>query len=110
MKTTSLSLQPLALGIPIGSLEAYIEKINRVPLLTADEEHELATRYVSTGDLEAAQHLVLSHLRFVVRIARAYLGYGLALGDLIQEGNIGLMKAVKRFNCRARGEKTIAAG
>lgn len=95
---TNQSLQPLAIGVPIGSLEAYIERINRVPMLTAEEEYELATRFASSGDLEAAQQLVLSHLRFVVKIARAYLGYGLALGDLIQEGNIGLMKAVKRFD------------
>lgn len=95
---TSQELQPIAIGVPIGSLEAYIDKVNRVPMLTADEECEFATRYVTTGDLEAAQHLVLSHLRFVVRIARAYMGYGLPLGDLIQEGNIGLMKAVKRFD------------
>lgn len=96
--STTKSLQPITVGIPIGSLDAYMERVNQIPILTADEEYELATRYQTKGDLEAAQELVLSHLRFVVRVARAYLGYGLALADLIQEGNIGLMKAVKRFD------------
>ena len=84
--------------MPIGSLEAYVEAVNRVPLLSAEEERVLATRYRAENDLEAARQLVVSHLRFVVRVARGYAGYGLAQGDLIQEGNIGLMKAVKRFD------------
>jgi len=92
------NLQPLAVGMPIGSLEAYIARVNRIPVLTAVEEHELSTRFLQQGDLQAAQQLVFSNLRFVVRVARAYSGYGLALADLIQEGNIGLMKAVKRFD------------
>lgn len=92
------NLIPAAVGVPLGSLDAYIERVNRVPLLTAEEEFECATRLRNEGDLQAAQRLVLSHLRYVVRVARAYLGYGLALGDLVQEGNVGLMKAVKRFD------------
>lgn len=92
------SLQLVTAGLPIGSLEAYIDKVNQVPMLTEEEERELTLSYANEGNLEAAQRLVLSHLRFVVRIARAYLGYGLPLGDLIQEGNMGLMKAVKRFD------------
>src|SRR3990167_7664773 len=85
-------------ALTVGSLSAYINWVNRVPLLTAEEEHELAVRLKEHNDLEAARKLVLSHLRFVVRIARGYAGYGLSQADLIQEGNIGLMKAVKRFN------------
>lgn len=84
--------------IPVGSLEAYVEAVNRVPMLSAEEERSLAERFQQNNDLEAARQLVLSHLRFVVRVARGYAGYGLAHGDLIQEGNIGLMKAVKRFD------------
>jgi len=82
----------------LGSLDAYIAAVNRVPLLTLDEEQDLARRYQQEQDLEAARRLVLSHLRFVVHVARGYNGYGLQMGDLIQEGNIGLMKAVKRFD------------
>lgn len=78
-------------------LDKYLQQINAVPMLTAEEEYALSTRLQTQGDLQAAQRLILSHLRFVVRIARGYLGYGLPLADLIQEGNIGLMKAVKRF-------------
>lgn len=86
-------------GIPaLGSLEAYINWTNRLPQLSAEEEKELAVRFKKHNDLEAARFLVLSHLRFVVRIAQGYAGYGLPHGDLIQEGNIGLMKAVKRFD------------
>ncbi len=92
------SLQKLSFASPLGSLETYIARANQVPMLTAEEEHELASRLYHHNDLEAAKRLVLAHLRFVVRIARGYIGYGLAIGDLIQEGNIGLMKAVKRFN------------
>lgn len=84
--------------LPVGSMDAYIQRVNDLPYLTADEEHELATRYQEQGDLAAAQQLVLSHLRYVVRVARGYMGYGLPLADLIQEGTVGLMKAVKRFD------------
>jgi RNA polymerase sigma-32 factor len=88
----------LDLPTPVGSLEAYIDAVGRVPLLTEEEERSLALRYREEDDLAAARRLVLSHLRFVVKVARGYLGYGLAHSDLIQEGNIGLMKAVKRFD------------
>ena len=84
--------------MPTGSLEAYIQSVNRFPLLTAPEERELARRFREHDDLDAARQLVLSHLRLVVAVARGYLGYGLPHADLIQEGNIGLMKAVKRFD------------
>ncbi len=84
--------------VPQGSLEAYISTVNAIPLLTVEEEQALARRYTEQGDLDAARQMVVSHLRFVVHIARSYSGYGLPQGDLIQEGNIGLMKAVKRFN------------
>ncbi|MEZ0189487.1 RNA polymerase sigma factor RpoH [Ralstonia solanacearum] len=89
-----------ALAFPgsLGNLDAYIQSVNRVPMLTAEEEQQLARDYHATGDLDAARRLVLSHLRLVVSIARQYLGYGLPHADLIQEGNIGLMKAVKRFD------------
>ena len=81
-----------------GSLEAYISAANRMPMLSEAEEFALARRFAETGDIEAARSLVLSHLRLVIAIARGYLGYGLPHADLIQEGNIGLMKAVKRFD------------
>jgi RNA polymerase sigma-32 factor len=81
-----------------GSLETYIQTVNRFPLLTVERERELARRYHGEGDLEAARELVLAHLRVVVAISRGYLGYGLPQADLIQEGNIGLMKAVKHFD------------
>jgi len=83
---------------PIGSLDAYIDRVSQIPVLTKDDEIALAVRFRSEGDLDAARQLVLSHLRFVVHIARGYLGYGLPMGDLVQEGNVGLMKAVKRFD------------
>lgn len=92
------SLQTLSISVPIGSLEAYIERVNQIAILSREEEADLATRFYQANDLKAARHLVLAHLRFVVRIARNYTNYGLALADLIQEGNIGLMKAVKRFD------------
>src|SRR3990167_728442 len=92
------TMPQLAMHLPVGSLEAYIQRVNQIPLLTADEEYQYATQVQEHGDLEAARSLVLSHLRYVVSVARGYLGYGLPLGDLIQEGNVGLMKAVKRFN------------
>jgi RNA polymerase sigma-32 factor len=84
--------------MPTGSLEAYIQTVNRFPILSAEEERSFALRFRDDGDLEAARALVLSHLRLVVALARGYLGYGLPHADLIQEGNIGLMKAVKRFD------------
>jgi RNA polymerase sigma-32 factor len=89
---------PWAMVPSLGNLDAYISAANRVPLLTHEEEVAFATRLRTTGDLDAAGKLVLSHLRLVVSISRKYLGYGLPHGDLIQEGNIGLMKAVKRFD------------
>src|SRR5690348_4615447 len=91
---------PMAMSLPstAGSLESYIQAVNRFPLLTEEEEMRLARQYRDHEDLDAAGQLVLSHLRLVVSIARGYLGYGLPHADLIQEGNIGLMKAVKRFD------------
>jgi len=83
---------------PVGSLDAYIQTVHGIPVLTPQQEKELAVRFHDEQDVEAARQLVLHHLRFVVHVARGYLGYGLPLGDLIQEGNIGLMKAVKRFD------------
>src|SRR6202050_2048435 len=83
---------------PVGSLDAYIDRVSQIAVLSQEDEVALATRFRSEGDLEAARQLVLSHLRFVVHIARGYLGYGLPMGDLVQEGNVGLMKAVKRFD------------
>src|SRR5215213_9332971 len=99
MKTAALTLRdPWALVPSLGNLDAYISAVNRIPLLTLEEEVAYAKRLRQHGDLEAAGKLVLSHLRLVVSISRKYLGYGLPHGDLIQEGNIGLMKAVKRFD------------
>src|SRR3982750_3967404 len=91
---------PMAIALPstAGSLESYIQAVNRFPLLTEEEEMRLAREYRDNEDVNAARQLVLSHLRLVVSIARGYLGYGLPHSDLIQEGNIGLMKAVKRFD------------
>jgi RNA polymerase sigma-32 factor len=88
----------MTLPVPVGSLESYIQAVNRFPLLSHEEELGLARRFRAENDVEAARQLVLSHLRLVVAIARGYMGYGLPHGDLIQEGNIGLMKAVKRFD------------
>src|SRR5436190_7243310 len=88
----------MSLPVPVGSLESYIQAVNRFPLLSFEEERSLARKFRSENDVEAARQLVLSHLRVVVAIARGYLGYGLNQADLIQEGNIGLMKAVKRFD------------
>jgi RNA polymerase sigma-32 factor len=84
--------------MPTGSLEAYVQTVNRFPILSVEEERSLSRRYRDQGDLDAARGLVVSHLRLVVALARGYLGYGLPHADLIQEGNIGLMKAVKRFD------------
>ncbi len=91
------SWQSLLTG-QVGNLDSYIQAVNRIPMLTAEEEQRLATEYQQSNRLEAARQLVLSHLRLVVSIARNYLGYGLPHEDLIQEGNLGLMKAVKRFD------------
>ncbi|HEY0664768.1 MAG TPA: RNA polymerase sigma factor RpoH [Gallionella sp.] len=90
----------MSLPVPsaLGSLEGYIQSVNRIPVLSQEEELSLATRFKTANDLEAARQLVLSHLRVVVSVARGYAGYGLPQADLIQEGNIGLMKAVKRYD------------
>lgn len=97
--TTALSVRdPWSLVPSIGNLDAYISAVNRIPLLTPQEEVSLGRRLREQGDLEAAGRLVLSHLRLVVSVSRQYLGYGLPQGDLIQEGNVGLMKAVRRFD------------
>ena len=90
--------QDLALPLPSGDLSGYIQAVSAIPVLSAEEEQELATRLQRDNDLSAARQLVLAHLRFVVHVARGYKGYGLPLSDLVQEGNIGLMKAVKRFD------------
>ncbi|MCP5420244.1 MAG: RNA polymerase sigma factor RpoH [Gammaproteobacteria bacterium] len=96
----SVALVPKSMNLPapIDSLDSYVQAVNSIPLLSAEEEQNLALRLREQNDLEAARHLILAHLRLVVRIARAYMGYGLPLGDLVQEGNVGLMKAVKRFD------------
>ena len=94
---TSFAL-PVPLPSAAGSLESYVQTVNRFPILTQERETDLARRFRLNGDIEAARELVLSHLRVVVAISRGYLGYGLPQADLIQEGNIGLMKAVKRFD------------
>ena len=98
MRDSSNQLMPLSLSAPGVNLGAYISTVNQIPILTAEQEKELAERYYYDQDLDAAKMLVMSHLRFVVHIARSYAGYGLPQGDLIQEGNLGLMKAVKRFD------------
>ena len=96
--TTLAPANPWALVPPLGNLDAYISAVNRLPLLTHEEEQAYARQLKDNNDLDAAGRLVMSHLRLVVSIARQYLGYGLPHGDLIQEGNVGLMKAVKRFD------------
>lgn len=93
-----MQLVNLPISGSTGSIEAYLQRVQGIPLLTPEEEHFYATQYHAHGDLEAAQKLILAHLRYVVRVARGYLGYGLAFNDLVQEGTIGLMKAVKRFD------------
>jgi len=100
MTTAALVAKPSALvfGGPVGSLDSYIDRVSQIPVLSKEDEVALATRFRTAADLDAARQLVLSHLRFVVHISRGYLGYGLPMGDLIQEGNVGLMKAVKRFD------------
>lgn len=91
-------LQPVDMLVPGANLESYIQAVNGIPILTVEEERALAERLHDENDLQAARHMVMSHLRFVIHIAKSYSGYGLAQADLIQEGNVGLMKAVKRFN------------
>src|SRR5690606_14999799 len=101
MNEVSMSRALVANNLPIpaiGSLEAYIGAVHQIPVLSAEDEQRLARRLREDNDIGAAQELILSHLRFVVHVARGYSGYGLPLGDLVQEGNIGLMKAVKRFD------------
>jgi RNA polymerase sigma-32 factor len=98
LRSTSLVANNLPIPSPLGSLEAYIGAVHQIPVLTVEDEQDLARRFRDEEDLDAARELVHSHLRFVVHVARGYSGYGLQLGDLIQEGNIGLMKAVKRFD------------
>lgn len=98
LTTMARTTTELAFAGPVGSLDAYVDRVARIPVLTREEETDLAQRLRQDGDLDAARQLVLSHLRFVVHIARGYGGYGLPVGDLIQEGNVGLMKAVKRFD------------
>jgi len=100
----ALSIQPSQLALAVsnpgslGSIDAYISVVNHLPVLSAEQETQLAKRLREKDDLEAARELILSHLRLVVSVARQYLGYGLPHADLIQEGNVGLMKAVKRFD------------
>jgi RNA polymerase sigma-32 factor len=98
--TQALVATSMNLPVPsaLGSLDAYIGAVNRVPMLTVEDEQALARQFRTADDLDAAKRLVMSHLRFVVHVARGYSGYGLGIADLIQEGNIGLMKAVKRFD------------
>jgi RNA polymerase sigma-32 factor len=98
MNKALVQLQSAALAVPVGNLETYISAVYQLPILSAEEEKDLAIRLRKHNDLEAARKLITHHLRFVVQVARGYRGYGLQLGDLIQEGNIGLMKAVKRFD------------
>ncbi|WP_148340245.1 RNA polymerase sigma factor RpoH [Aquicella siphonis] len=92
------SLQTVDVRLPVSSLETYLHYVNQIPMLTQEEEHDLAVRLQKHNELGAAKRLILAHLRYVVRVAKGYQGYGLPLADLIQEGNIGLMKAVRRFN------------
>ena len=96
--TRALVAHNLPVPSALGSLDAYISAVHQIPVLAVEDERALANRLRNDNDLQAAQELVLSHLRFVVHVARGYSGYGLQLGDLIQEGNIGLMKAIKRFD------------
>ncbi|MDD9806670.1 MAG: RNA polymerase sigma factor RpoH [Gammaproteobacteria bacterium] len=99
MNKELIKTDPMATALaPVGSLDAYIAAAYSVPVLAAEEERRLAIRYHEENDVEAARKLALHNLRFVIQVARGYLGYGLALGDLVQEGNIGLLKAIKRFD------------
>jgi len=103
----SKALQPFSFALPVGSLEAYMLAVKKIPLLEEAEEKALSLRWHEENDLEAAKKLVMAHLRYVVSIARGYIGYGLQLADLIQEGNIGLMKAVKKFD-PAKGVRLVS--
>lgn len=95
----STKMQTLAMSVPrSGSIESYVQAVSSIDMLTAEQENSLAVRLFENDDVEAARKLVMSHLRFVVHVAKSYAGYGLPQADLIQEGNIGLMKAVKRFD------------
>lgn len=96
--TTAVTTRDIALAGPVGSLDAYIHTVGSIPVLSREDEQDLSRRYHQGDDIDAARELVLAHLRFVVHIAKGYTGYGLPLNDLIQEGNVGLMKAVKRFD------------
>lgn len=96
--TNALMQRGETLPVPIGNLESYMHAIHSIPVLEAEKEREIAVRLQRDNDLEAARQLIMHNLRFVVKVARGYNGYGLPLGDLVQEGNVGLMKAVKRFN------------
>jgi RNA polymerase sigma-32 factor len=96
--STSTNLQPIGILAPGANLNAYVQAVSAFSILTVEEEQTLARDLVTNGNLDAARKLVMAHLRFVVHIARSYNGYGLPLGDLVQEGNVGLMKAVKRFD------------
>ena len=101
MSAQTAMMTPVAeLGVtgPLGSFDAYVDRVSRVPVLSREDEQRLARQFRDDDDLDAARQLVLSHLRFVVHIARGYSGYGLPVNDLVQEGNVGLMKAVKRFD------------
>ncbi len=97
-KELALKHQDLMLTGPVGSLDAYIQAVSSIPVLSKEDEQALAREYIDSGNLDAARELVMAHLRFVVHIAKGYSGYGLPMGDLVQEGNVGLMKAVKRFD------------
>ena len=98
LQSSDMALAALGASGPLGSLDAYVDRVSRIPVLTREQETDLAVRFRDSSDLDAARKLVLAHLRFVVHIARGYTGYGLPIGDLIQEGNVGMMKAVKRFD------------
>lgn len=93
-----MNKQLAAFSLPIGSLDSYIARVNQLPMLTAEEEKTYAEKFKQSGDMDSAKKMVLAHLRYVVRVAKGFVGYGLPLADLIQEGNLGLMKAVKRFD------------
>ena len=105
-RISTMETKMFDMTLPMGSLNSYIYRVNQIPMLSAEEEHSLAVKFHTTGDLNAARQLVLTHLRLVVRVAQGYLGYGLSQADLIQEGTIGLMKAVKRFD-PARGVRLV---
>lgn len=94
----SEKLPATALQLPLGNIESYIQRAQQIPMLSAEDEHRFALKFYEEQDLDAARQLIMAHLRFVVKTARGYLGYGLPMSDLIQEGTIGLMKAVKRFD------------